>query len=81
MGALNQGLILMVTGMVAVYIFLILLVFIVKGFESIAPKLAFILPDPEPPKPKARPVAAVAAGADNAAVALAIAAAAKKAGK
>ena len=79
MGALNQGLILMVTGMTAVFIFLILLVFIVKGFEFIAPKIAFILPDPEPPKPKAKPVAAPAA--DNAAIALAIAAAAKKAGK
>ena len=75
MGSLNQGLILMATGMISVFLFLVLLVYIVKGFQFIAPKIAFILPDPEPAKPKAAvPVAAK----NDAAVALAIAAAANK---
>lgn len=76
MGILNQGFILMVTGMGAVYVFLILLVYVVKAFEAIAPKICHILPDPVPkaPAPKAKPTA-------DAAVAAAIAVALKRAGK
>ena len=39
MGILNQGLILMVTGMGAVFAFLVVLFYVVKAFEAIAPKI------------------------------------------
>ena len=76
MGILNQGLILMATGMGAVFVFLVILVYVVKAFEAIAPKICHILPDPAPKAvaPKAKPSA-------DAAVALAIAVAMKRAGK
>ncbi|MGI5868844.1 MAG: OadG family transporter subunit [Kiritimatiellia bacterium] len=77
MAIINQGFILMVTGMIAVFIFLALLVYVVTAFESIAPKICHILPDPEPKAasaPKAKPAA-------NPAIAVAIAAAHKRAGK
>ncbi len=76
MGILNQGLILMATGMGAVFVFLVILVYVVKAFEAIAPKISHILPDPAPKAsaPRAKPTA-------DAAVALAIAVAAKRAGK
>ena len=76
MGILNQGLILMATGMGAVFVFLIILVFVVKAFETIAPKICHILPDsaPKAPASKAKPTA-------DAAVAVAIAVALKRAGR
>jgi sodium pump decarboxylase gamma subunit len=76
MGILNQGLILMVTGMGAVFAFLIVLFYVVKAFEAIAPNICHILPDPAPKAaaPKAKPSA-------DAAVALAIAVALKRAGR
>ena len=76
MGILNQGLILMATGMGSVYVFLVVLVYVVKAFEAVAPKICHILPDPAPKAaaPKAKPSA-------DAAVALAIAVAMKRAGK
>ncbi len=76
MGILNQGLILMATGMGAVFIFLVILVFVIKAFEGIAPKICHILPDPQP---KAR--AAKATGHGNSNIALAIAVALKRTGK
>ena len=76
MGILNQGLILMATGMGAVFAFLVVLFYVVKAFEAIAPKICHILPDPAPKvaAPKAKPSA-------DATVALAIAVAMKRAGK
>lgn len=80
MGILNQGLILMVTGMSAVYVFLILLVYVVKAFESIAPKISWMLPDPET-------AASAASGkkvvkrSEDAAIAVALAVALKRAGR
>ena len=79
MGSLNQGLILMATGMLSVFSFLVILVFIVRAFEFIAPKIAFILPDPAPAKPKT--TAAPVAAKNDAAIALAIAAAVNKSKK
>ncbi len=71
-----QGFILMLTGMGAVYLFLVILTFVTKGAATVVPKLAFMLPDPEPAKPKA-----VAPKADDgASIALAIAAALKRRG-
>jgi len=76
MGILNQGLILMATGLGAVFVFLIILVFVIKGFEVIAPKICHILPDPQP---KARVIKQ--SGNTGANIALAIAVALKRAGK
>lgn len=73
---LDQGLILMATGFGAVFAFLVILVFVVKGFEYIAPKIAFILPDPQP-KALSRP----ASGKSDADFALAIAVALKRTGR
>ena len=70
-----QGVILMLTGMASVYLFLTILIFVMKGAAKVVPKLAFMLPDPEPAKPKA-PAPKKDAGAE---VALAIAAAVKRA--
>jgi len=75
MGIINQGLILMATGLGAVFTFLIILFFVIKAFETIAPKICHILPDPQP---KARTKPSGSAGAN---VALAIAVALKRAGK
>ena len=72
-----QGFILMLTGMGAVYLFLSILILVMKGAARVVPGLAFMLPDPEPAKPKA---AAKPAGGSGAAVALAIAAALKRRG-
>lgn len=80
MGIFNQGLILMVTGMVSVFIFLTILIFVVKTFEWIAPKIAHILPDPAP-KQVAAPKKAVASAGMDPAVAVAIAVAMKRAGR
>ena len=77
MGILNQGLILMATGFSAVFVFLVILVFIIKGFEFISPMLAHILPDP---LPKA-PVKKKKSGDSSEALALAIAVALKRAGR
>jgi len=77
MGILNQGLILMATGLSAVFVFLLILVFIVKGFEFISPRLAFILPDPQPKAPAKKK----ASGDSNEELALAIAVALKRAGR
>ena len=72
----TQGFILMLTGMGAVYLFLTILIFVMKGAAKVVPKLAFMLPDPEPAKPKA-----VAPKTDDgASIALAIAAALKRRG-
>ena len=72
-----QGFILMLTGMGAVYLFLVILIFVMKGAAKVVPKLAFMLPDPEPPKPKAAPAPKTD---DGASIALAIAAALKRRG-
>ena len=77
MGILNQGLILMATGFSAVFIFLLILVFILKGFEFISPRLAHILPDPLPKVPAKKKTS----GDSNEALALAIAVALKRAGR
>ena len=71
-----QGFILMLTGMGAVYLFLTILIFVMKGAAKVVPGLAFMLPDPEPPKPKA----AAPKADDGASIALAIAAAMKRRG-
>ena len=71
-----QGLILMATGMAAVYLFLTILIFVMKGAALVVPKLAFMLPDPEPAAPKA----AAPKTDDGAAIAVAIAAAMKRRG-
>ena len=73
MNDITSGFILMVAGMTTVFIFLVLLVCIVKGLEKVAPFLAHMMPDPEPPKPKAAPAPKL-----DDAVALAIVAALKK---
>ena len=65
----------MSAGMIIVFVFLVLLVFVTKGLEYIAPHLAFMMPDPEPAKPKAAPASAVKS---DDAIALAIVAALKK---
>ena len=72
-----QGFILMLTGMGAVYLFLVILIFVMKGAAKVVPKLAFMLPDPEPAKPKAAPAPKTD---DGACIALAIAAALKRRG-
>ena len=72
-----QGIILMLTGMGAVYLFLCILILVMKGAAKVVPKLAFMLPDPEPPKPKAAPAPKTD---DGASIALAIAAALKRRG-
>ena len=71
-----QGFILMLTGMGAVYLFLCILILVMKGAAKVVPKLAFMLPDPEPAKPKA----AAPKADDGASIALAIAAALKRRG-
>lgn len=74
---LKQGLILMATGIGAVFVFLIILVLVLKGFEYISPRLAFILPDPLPKAPaKKKP-----SGDSSEALAVAIAVALKRAGR
>ena len=75
MGLVSQGLILLATGMVAVYIFLMVLIFVVQITSKFAHKLSFILPDPEPKGPVNK-----VAAKSNLAVAIAIATAAKRAG-
>ena len=69
-----QGFILMLTGMGAVYLFLIILIYVMKGAALVVPRIAFLLPDPEPAKPKA-PAPQKDAGAE---IALAIAAAVRR---
>ncbi len=76
MGILNQGLILMATGLGAVFVFLIILVFVIKAFEGIAPKICHILPDPQPKAHVTKQ-----SGSAGANMALAIAVALKRAGK
>ncbi len=71
---LTQGLILMATGMGAVYLFLTILIYIMKGAARVVPRLAFMLPDPQPAAPKA----AAPKADDGAAIAVAIAAAIQK---
>ena len=71
-----QGFILMLTGMGAVYLFLCILILVMKGAAKVVPKLAFMLPDPEPAKPKA----AAPKTDDGASIALAIAAALRRRG-
>lgn len=70
-----QGFILMLTGMGAVYLFLCILILVMKGAARVVPGLAFMLPDPEPAAPK---VAAKPAADNGASVALAIAAALRR---
>lgn len=48
MGLLNQGLILLGTGMVVVCSFLALLVWVMNQSAKLAPKLSYMLPDPGP---------------------------------
>ena len=72
----TQGFILMLTGMGAVYLFLCILILVMKGAAKVVPKLAFMLPDPEPAKPKA----AAPKADDGASIALAIAAALRRRG-
>ena len=79
MGILNQGLILMVTGMSAVFVFLVLLVYVVKGFEIIAPKICGMLPDPEPTG-SAVSSKKIVKRSDDAAIAVALGLALKRAG-
>ncbi len=71
-----QGFILMLTGMGAVYLFLTILIFVMKGAAKVVPKLAFMLPAPEPAQPKP----AAPKTDDGASIALAIAAALKRRG-
>ena len=68
---MTQGLILMAAGMGAVYLFLVILIFVMKGAALGGPKLDFMLPDPQPAAPKA----AAPKADDGAAIAVAIAAA------
>ena len=75
MGLVSQGLILLATGMIAVYIFLMVLIFVVQVTSKFAHKLSFILPDPEP-KGSVKKVSVKS----NLALAIAITAAAKQAG-
>ena len=76
MGLVSQGLILLATGMIAVFIFLMVLIFVVQTTSKFAHKLSFILPDPEP-KNLTKNVSVKS----NLAIAIAITAAAKQAGK
>jgi sodium pump decarboxylase gamma subunit len=76
METIIQSLILMATGMGAVFSFLVILIVVMTLMAKVTPKLSFMLPDPEPPAPK-KPAAA----ADDEAVAVAIAVAMKRAGK
>ena len=73
----SQGLILMATGMGAVFLFLVILIVVMNLAALVTPKLAFMLPDPVPAAPKA---AARPAADEGASVALAIAAALKRRG-
>ncbi len=65
---LQQGLVLLISGMGIVYIFLMVLVVVTNVASKIVPKFNHILPD-EAPKKKPAPAAA----SDDAAIALAIA--------
>ena len=74
---LEQGLVLLAAGMVIVYVFLYLLVLVVRLTARIVPRFDHILPDAAPKAP-ARPAAAAAIMTDHSAVAAAIAAAARR---
>lgn len=76
MGLVSQGLILLATGMVAVFVFLMVLIFVVQTTSKFAHKLSFMLPDPEPKNSTKN-----ASVKSNLAIAIAIVAAAKQAGK
>lgn len=75
-----QGLLLMAAGMIGVFAFLIILLFITKFTGKVLPKLSYMLPDPEPVAPKKKKAAA-APSSSNEAVAVAVAVAMKRAGK
>lgn len=72
---LPQGLVLLVAGMVIVYIFLYLLVRIVRLTADIVPRFNHILPD-EAPRAPIRPAAAAPAAKDHAVIAAVVAVAA-----
>lgn len=75
MGLVSQGLILLATGMVAVFVFLMVLIFVVQTTSKFAHKLSYLLPDPESKGPaKKLPVKS------NLEIAIAVAMAAKRAG-
>lgn len=72
MGALEQGVGLMITGMAAVFVFLAILVSLMQTTAWFFKKYAHLFPEPQAEEPKARPAAG---GDEMQAVALAIAAA------
>ncbi len=71
-GVLRQGLVLMGSGMGIVYVFLYLLVLVMRGISIVVPRFNHLLPDDSPKQAKA-PVAPICT--DDADVAVAIAAA------
>ena len=74
---LEQGLVLMAAGMVIVYVFLYVLVLVVRLTARIVPQFNHILPDVAPKAP-ARPAVVPTAANDHSAIAAVIAAAARR---
>lgn len=70
-GVLRQGLVLMGAGMGIVFVFLYLLVVVMRGIAIVVPRFNHLLPDIVPKTPRADPIRS----GDDAAVAVAIAAA------
>ena len=70
MELLEQGLVLLVSGMGIVFIFLAILVLVTTGASKVIPKFNYILPDEAPKK---KPAPAPKATDDDLAIALAIA--------
>lgn len=65
MGVMGQGLVLMVFGMTVVYLFLLLMIVVVKHSSRFVVKFDYLIPDD--PKPKRRAVQAPAASSTTAA--------------
>ena len=70
MELLEQGLVLLVSGMGIVFIFLAILVLVTTGAAKVIPKFNYILPDEAPKK---KPAPAAKSTDDDLAIALAIA--------
>ena len=71
---LNQGLVLLVAGTAIVFIFLYLLVMMMRLTARVVPRFNHLLPDPSPKRPAARPAPA----GDAIAIAIAAAVAARR---
>ena len=75
---LKQGLVLLAAGMAIVYVFLYVLVLVVRLTALVVPKFNHLLPDAAPKAPARAPAASPAAANDHAAIAAVVAAAARR---